>query len=57
MYWRKGIDIHVDTPAGLSTTTHRRIGAGEIKCKCTRKGKGKGSGFSSSCSRLLRNIS
>jgi hypothetical protein len=25
--WRKGIDIHVDPPAGLSTPPHRRTGA------------------------------
>ena len=33
MHWRKGIGIHADAPAGLSSTAHRLTREVEIKSK------------------------
>jgi len=46
MHWRKGIGIHADAPAGLSSTAHRLTREVGIKGK----GKGKGKSHSHSYS-------
>jgi hypothetical protein len=42
--WRKGVDIHVDSPAGLSSTTHRLTRGLKIKGNSNSNSNSNGNG-------------